>query len=504
MLFLYLFACFGLLAFAPDTNASYMCTGIHTWFNATYGNSTQTLLHYETDLLYSGTPAGYETLNIINPSVYSYNSSYNVFGLQQESYGQDEIFSCRNTTSLYNCTLIFADGDGSFDIWISLGSAYDYLPTVDVGYFRGAVFWEIGLVLTPDDSCINFFDFDGKFPGYNTFGEYCCNRWEQLPEAPPADNTCVEFLSNVEYYNQSMSLANLTMLYYITPGVQITIMGVNFTTSLPYSLQYDHSVNYAFQDCQGTTDSPASSCVAQIDFNDAVYAFYADVTGAGSGTWHAIAGAVEYRFGQLMRNGSDPFTPQNNCFQYSFDASVGGSKAFDKAVLSRSNFCCTKWKNPVASTTPSIPPPLTTTKPSGKIYHVSLQIANTTNFNQNTLATLNATLQVSASKYIFTVTSYHSFMKSNYHVYIFANQFQTEDCIGSGKKVCHLSQTNGQSYPWFLSTSFAPDGFQLFTTSAQNEALTIPELSSNEKCYFVVNPYNYAYPPMYVQASICL
>uniref|UniRef100_A0AC34GIH6 Uncharacterized protein n=1 Tax=Panagrolaimus sp. ES5 TaxID=591445 RepID=A0AC34GIH6_9BILA len=67
-----------------------------------------------------------------------------------------------------------------------------------------------------------------------------------------------------------------------------------------------------------------------MEFGDAVYAFYADVTGYTAGTWHAIAGAVEYRYGQLMRNGSDPFTPQNSCFKYSFDSSHGGSKACKK------------------------------------------------------------------------------------------------------------------------------------------------------------------------------
>uniref|UniRef100_A0A914Y710 Uncharacterized protein n=1 Tax=Panagrolaimus superbus TaxID=310955 RepID=A0A914Y710_9BILA len=328
-----------------------------------------------------------------------------------------------------------------------------------------------------------YFDFP---PNYNTNGQYCCNRWETLPDPPPADNTCEEFTSTIEYYNSSMSLANLTFQYYFDTGKNITIIGKNFTSPLPF-LQFAHNVNYAFQVCQGTLQNPIVACVAPMEFGDAVYAFYADVTGYTDATWHAISGAVEYRYGQLMRNGSDPFTPQNSCSQYSFDSSVGGSRAFDKTVKSRSNFCCTKWQNPVASTTTT-----TTKKPSGgTAYAISLQVSNSTNFNANIMATLNATLQVSSNNYIFTVTSYTSFMKSNYHVYIFANQFLTEDCIGTTKKVCTLKQTDGQSYPWFLSTSFAPDGFRLFTTTAKNGALIIPELSStNEKCYFVVNPYD--------------
>uniref|UniRef100_A0AC34FSJ0 Uncharacterized protein n=1 Tax=Panagrolaimus sp. ES5 TaxID=591445 RepID=A0AC34FSJ0_9BILA len=473
MIIFYLLSIFALTFFVapPATDASYMCTGLHTFFNTTYGNSTQTLLHYETDILYSGTPAGYETLTLKNSKLFAFNSSYGVYGIQQESYGQQEVFNCANATG--NCKLIFADGNGLFNLGVRLGNKEDYLMMADVAYFRGTIFWEIGLVLTPDDGCVETIDID----------------------------TCEEFTSTIEYYNSSMSLANLTFQYYFDTGKNITVMGKNFTSPLP-SLQYQHNVNYAFQICQGTLQNPASACVAPMEFGDAVYAFYADVTGYTAGTWHAIAGAVEYRYGQLMRNGSDPFTPQNSCFQYTFDSSHGGSKAFEKSVKSRSNFCCTKWQKPVASTSA---PVTTTKKPSGMKYAISLQVANSTNFNANTLATLNATLQVTSSNYVLSVTSYNSFMQSNYHVYIFANQFLTEDCIGTSKKVCTLKQTDGQSYPWFLSTSFAPDGFRLFTTTAKNGALIIPELSStNEKCYYVVNPYNYAYPPLYVQASICL
>uniref|UniRef100_A0AC35GD28 CUB-like domain-containing protein n=1 Tax=Panagrolaimus sp. PS1159 TaxID=55785 RepID=A0AC35GD28_9BILA len=478
-----------------------MCTGIHTFFNTTYGNSSQTLLHFETDILYSGTPAGYETLTLANQRYFSYNSSYTVYGIQQESYPQQEDFNCANATG--NCKLIFADGNGDFNLGVKIGPKEDFLMMVDVAYFRGTVFWEIGLVLTPDNGCVETIDIDFNFPpNYNTNGQYCCNRWETLPDPPPADNTCQEFTSTIEYYNSSMSLANLTFQYYFDTGKNITVIGKNFTSPLPF-LTYDHNINYAFQDCQGTLQNPVAACVAPMEFGDAVYAFYADITGYTAATWHGISGAVEYRYGQLMRNASDPFTPQNSCFQYSFDASIGGSKAFDKTVKSRSNFCCTKWKNPVPSTTPS---PTTTKKPSGGTkYAVSLQVANSTNFNADTLATLNATLQVTSTHYAFDVTSYTSFVKSNYHVYIFANEFLTEDCIGSSKKNCNLKQTDGQSYPWFLSTSFAPDGFRLFSTTAKNGALIIPELSpSNERCYFVVNPYNYAYPALYVQASICL
>ena len=146
-----------LVIFAPATEGSYMCTGIHTWFNATYGNTTQTLLHYETDILYAGTPAGYETLTLANSRLFKFNASYNAYGIQQESYPQQEVFTCSDLTG--NCSLVFADGNGLFNLGVKLGDNEDWLMMADVAYFRGTVFWEIGLVLTPDNGCVETFDF---------------------------------------------------------------------------------------------------------------------------------------------------------------------------------------------------------------------------------------------------------------------------------------------------------------------------------------------------------
>ena len=120
-----------------------------------------------------------------------------------------------------------------------------------------------------------------------------------------------------------MTLANLKLLYQHFVGSNMSIQGLNFTTNTGIPLQYIQSINYgAFQQCVGTTDNPQSACAAHLydpeTVKDSEFAFFIDVYDSTQRLlhWHTVAGAFEFRNGILMRNGSDPFSPDKPCSFY--------------------------------------------------------------------------------------------------------------------------------------------------------------------------------------------
>ena len=69
---------------------------------------------------------------------------------------------------------------------------------------------------------------------------------------------------------------------------------------------------------------------------DSEFAFFVELRGTSTTlTWNGIAGAFEFRNGILMRNGSDPFTPLNNCVEYPFnpDAAGGIKSGWDVEII---------------------------------------------------------------------------------------------------------------------------------------------------------------------------
>jgi hypothetical protein len=341
--------------FKDSEASSFLCTGLSTQINITHVNSSTTLLHYQAELQYSIAQPGWEKSDIFYTKLYTYNSSFAGSLLEFYSDGDAKFFPCPSDVG--NCSIIFPDGGGYLQLVVDFEGKQDKIILFgDIVYFKGTVFWADGMVLRPDDKCITGQEWASNMPDTKMYLEYCCNRWEELPAAPPTNNTCLEFTSTVEFHNQTTSLAQLNFLYEHFVNQRMNIKGVNFTSILSNpNMTYQHAINYGpFSPCSGTLASPQSNCSVRLidheSFKDAEFAFFVQVMDSNKPrelSWNAIAGAFEFRNGTLMRNGSDPFTPEKNCIEYPFNQNAV-LKGFDPNVSSTGKFCCTKWQNPVA------------------------------------------------------------------------------------------------------------------------------------------------------------
>jgi len=507
---LFLTILFG-IQFLGVNGVSYLCTGLHAQINIT--DKTTLLMNYQLDLTYDATPFGYETMNAFNTQLYTVNNSFSASELSFYSEVTNKEYRC--PSDIGNCTLTFIDGGGLLRLAVGVeGVSTDLLILDDVTYFKGTVFWDDGMVLRPDDACITGWEWVSNIPNSTLELEYCCNRWETLPDSSPVDNTCLEYTSDIAFSNDTMTLANLRLIYQHFVGSNMTINGVNFTSGIGIPLEYIQSINYgAFKQCVGTTNNPQSSCYAHLydpeTVQDSEFAFFIDIYDSTEQLihWHSVAGAFEFRNGILMRNGSDPFTPDKPCTYYNQGPIGILHKDLDDGVSSNSSFCCTKWQNPVGTTT--IHPQSTTTKPSSgscSSYNLTLIIANNTNFDTGVLSTFNTKITVGSASFDITPNSFTTFEnRGNYDLFYFYNDFDSYNCRGSTTNLatCSLSETDGKIYQLFFSTSFGPDGFPSFNIQASNGKLVQPDITPSFPCATTVTQYNYPYPPMFLNSNIC-
>uniref|UniRef100_A0AC34RH50 Uncharacterized protein n=1 Tax=Panagrolaimus sp. JU765 TaxID=591449 RepID=A0AC34RH50_9BILA len=180
---------FGIFCFVPFLtiiDASYLCTGLHAQINITEGTNSP-LLAYSLDLTYDANPFGFETMNAFNTNLWTVNSSFSASELSFYSEVQNKEFRC--PSDLGNCTLTFVDGGGLLRLAVGVEGVFtDILILDDVTYYKGTVYWDDGMVLRPDDACIEGWEWVSTIPNATMFLGYCCNRWTQLPDVTPPDS----------------------------------------------------------------------------------------------------------------------------------------------------------------------------------------------------------------------------------------------------------------------------------------------------------------------------
>ena len=161
----------------------------------------------------------------------------------------------------------------------------------------------------------------------------------------------------------------------------------------------------------------------------------------------------------------------------------------DDGVSSNSSFCCTKWQNPVSTTTASPTLPTTQSPITGSgscsSYNLTLIVANNTNFDTGILSTFSAQITVGSGNFFITPTTFTNFEnKGNYDLFYFYNTFDSYNCRGSTTNLspCTMQETDGNAYQLFFSTSFGPDGFPSFNIQAANGKLVQPNVNPSLPC----------------------
>uniref|UniRef100_A0A914ZEM9 Uncharacterized protein n=1 Tax=Panagrolaimus superbus TaxID=310955 RepID=A0A914ZEM9_9BILA len=383
-------------------------------------------------------------------------------------------------------TFNYPNGVGDFNFYLSVSDTnFDFeYPSIFIDSGEVFHYSNYGL-FNPHYPCsssdVEDFCDDG---GPKNNQSICCNDFvfTDIPDKSP--EICETYESETMISSQSGEMiANLNATFHvIMEALNISVIG--FKSS--------RGGNYKFMamigdtSCNGNSDDVFSNCSFSFPTND----FRFDMSFIFD-HYSTIATKLIRRNKIFFKDGNVPFTPADPCWKNTSPIPFG------KGTVSKTKFCCTKFKGTVTATVTNP----TTSSPENKC----LKYSSNTNVTDNS-ASLIVNYKFNNTGLIIEIVDYKDSAASTVQLEAYSKDLFSQTCSASTKNpqnTCIFKMSDSHKYELQMRTSILPDGFNMLAVIEQNKQFVTPFLTSSMHCYHETNPYNYVNSKLNATTQFC-